>query len=82
MPISYTQKLQKHPNITTNCTKKCKICVFLRSIWNFSPDSFFFTQAPPVVPVTNMRYAPVFISSRNSEELREECLKLKPCQMS
>ena len=23
---------------------------------NFTPDNFFFTQAPPVVPVTNMRY--------------------------
>ena len=48
---------KKHPKVTTNCPQKCKICIFLRSIWKILHRTDFFTQAPPVVPVTNMRYA-------------------------
>ena len=37
--------------------QKCKICIFLRLISKILHQTEFFTQAPPVVPVTNMRYA-------------------------
>ena len=34
----------KHPKITTNNPQKCKICIFLRSIWKFfTPDRIFCT---------------------------------------
>ena len=48
---------EKHHKITTNSPKKCEMCIFLRPIWKILHRTDFFTQAPPVVPVTNMRYA-------------------------
>ena len=40
---------EKHPKITAHSPKKCKICIFLRSIWKILHQTEFFTQAPPVV---------------------------------
>ena len=41
-PINY----EKHPKITTICTKKCKICSFLRLIWKIlHRTEFFYTGA-------------------------------------
>ena len=48
---------EKHPKITTNSPKKCKIYSFCIQSEIFYTGQIFFTQAPPVVPVTNMRYA-------------------------
>ncbi len=48
---------EKHPKITTNCPKKYKICSFPVQSGKFYTREVFFTQALPVVPVTNMRYA-------------------------
>ena len=39
-----------------HCPQKCKICSFLHSIWKILHRTESFTKAPPVVPVTNMRY--------------------------
>ena len=37
---------EKHPKITTNCPKKCKICSFSRSIWKIlHRTEFFYTGA-------------------------------------
>ena len=38
--------MKKHPKITTNSPKKCKICSFLRSIWKILHQTeFFYTGA-------------------------------------
>ena len=51
------QKNEKHPKITTITPQKSKTCSFSRSIWEISHLREIFTRGPPVVPVTNMRYA-------------------------
>ena len=48
--MKYTQKLQQIP------PKREKHAVYLRLIWKNLHLTYFFTRAPPVVPVTNMRY--------------------------
>ena len=40
--IFYTQKLQKHPQITTNSPQKCKRCIVLRSILKILHKTEFF----------------------------------------
>ena len=46
---------EKHPQITTNCPKSAKYAVFCVQSGKFYTGQNLFTQAPPVVPVTNMR---------------------------
>merc|ERR1711989_271582 len=55
---TFTPKNYKiHPKITTNTPKKRKYALFLHFILKNLHLTYFFTRAPPVVPVTNMRYA-------------------------
>ena len=54
---TFTPKNYKiHPKITTNTPKKRKYALFLHFILKNLHLTYFFTRAPPVVPVTNMRY--------------------------
>ena len=54
--ILHPKKRQKTPK-TLKMSLKSQIYAVFHSIWKkFTPDRIFFTQAPPVVPVTNMRY--------------------------
>ena len=54
----FTLKITKTPkNYKKIAPKKCQICGFRIQSGKFYTGQIFFTQAPPVVPVTNMRYA-------------------------
>ena len=82
-----------HPKITKNTHKLHEIApksvtyaVFRFESGNFYTGQNFFTQAPPVVPVTNMRYAKHFFNisfscmcKKNLSGAKFSRLKAKKC---
>ena len=72
----YTQKKRlKAPKTLKMSLKKSNICIFFTQSGKNYTWQKFFTQAPPVVPLTNMRYGedqrvwllcPLFLSSLSS----------------
>ena len=59
--ILHPKKRLKAPKTLKMSLKKSNICIFFTQSGKIYTWQKIFTQAPPVVPVTNMRYAPYLL---------------------
>ena len=60
--ILHPKIMEKKQKLQQIAPKSVKHAVFRVQSGNFYTGQFFFTQAPPVVPVTNMRYDDTFLT--------------------